>query len=121
MSPPSPPSSPSSPSPPSSSHSEEERKARVKDAGRDSRLSFRKFGEYQLRREYKDVALEKCAGAIKDFAECAQKQGLMVVFSCQKYNRGVQDCMAIHNSDEGFEKYKLEHQDELEKRSSLRG
>lgn len=97
------------------SDADAERKARIKDASRQSRLSFKKFGEHQLRREFKDMAIEKCNDAIKEFAMCAQEKGLMVVFSCRHLNRAVNECMAIHNSNEAFERYKDANQDVLKK------
>ena len=93
-----------------------ETKARIKDAGRDGRLSFRNFAEHQMRREFKDMALEKCSHHVKDFAVCAEEQGLMVVFNCRHHSKALNECMAIHNSNEAFEKYKEEHKEELEKR-----
>ena len=93
-----------------------ETKARIKDAGRDGRLSFRNFAEHQMRREFKDMALEKCSQHVKDFAVCAEEQGLMVVFNCRHHSKALNECMAIHNSNDAFEKYKEEHKVELEKR-----
>ncbi len=90
-----------------------EEKARIKDAGRDGRLSFRKFGEHQLRREFKDMAIDKCRTEINAFGKCAQDNGLMVVWRCRHLNKELNACMAIHNSHEAFEKYKEENQDAL--------
>jgi hypothetical protein len=84
-----------------------------KDFDRDSRLSFKKFGEHQLRREFKDIAVEKCRTEINAFGKCAQENGLMVVWSCRHLNKGLNACMAINNSKEAFEKYKEENQDAL--------
>lgn len=100
------------PAPPSA-----EGKARIKEAGREGRLSFRNFAEHQMRREFKDMALEKCQDHVRDFAECAQESGLMVVFNCRHHSKALNACMAIHNSNEAFEKYKEEHKEELEKRT----
>ena len=97
---------------------EAERQARIKDASRSSRLSFRKYGEHQLRREFKDMAIEKCNPEVKAFAQCAQEKGLMVVVSCQSFHRAVGNCMRKHNSDEEFEKYKAANQDVLDKYST---
>lgn len=69
-----------------------------------------------MRREFKDMALEKCSQHVKDFALCAEEQGLMVVFNCRHHSKALNECMAIHNSNEAFEKYKEEHKEELEKR-----
>ena len=95
------------------SMSSTEEKAKMKDYGRDSRLSFKKFGEHQLRREFKDMAIDKCKTEINAFGKCAQENGLMVVWSCRDFNRKLNACMAIHNSHEAFEKYKEENQDAL--------
>lgn len=90
-----------------------EESAKIKDYGRDSRLSFKKFGEHQLRREFKDMAIEKCRTEINAFGKCAQDNGLMVVFKCRDFNKELNKCMAIHNSSEAFETYKRENQDAL--------
>ncbi len=87
--------------------------ARTKDVGRDGRLSFRKFGEHQLRREFKDLAIEKCRNEINAFGKCAQDNGLLVVWNCRHLNKELNACMAIHNSKEAFEKYKEENEDLL--------
>ena len=90
-----------------------EQKAKVKEASRDGRLSFRKFGEHQLRREFKDMAIEKCRDKINAFGKCAQEQGLLVVFKCRQFNKDLNACMAVHNSHEAFEKYMKENEDAL--------
>lgn len=94
-----------------------EHKARTKEFSREGRLSFRNFAEHQMRREFKEMALDKCKEPIREFAQCAQEKGLMVVFSCRHLNKAINDCMALHNSNEAFEKYKEEHADELDKRT----
>jgi Cytochrome c oxidase biogenesis protein Cmc1 like. len=91
----------------------DEQKAKIREASRDGRLSFRKFGEHQLRREFKDMAIEKCKEHIHAFGKCAQEQGLMVVFKCRQFNRDLNACMAIHNSNEAFEEYKKKNEDGL--------
>jgi hypothetical protein len=94
-----------------------ESKARIKDAGRDSRLSFRNFAEHQMRREFKGESLEvHCAPHIKAFAECAEEKGLMVVWSCRGLHKDFNKCMETYNSNEAWERYKTAHADELEKR-----
>mmetsp|Transcript_4730 Transcript_4730/g.5453 ORF Transcript_4730/g.5453 Transcript_4730/m.5453 type:complete len:109 (-) Transcript_4730:205-531(-) len=90
-----------------------EEKAKVKDGSRDGRLSFRKFGEHQLRREFKEIAIEKCRDQINAFGKCAQESGLMVVFKCRDFNKELNKCMAIHNSHEAFEEYKAKNEDLL--------
>jgi Cytochrome c oxidase biogenesis protein Cmc1 like len=91
-----------------------ERNARMKDYSRESRLSFRKFAEHQLRRDLKDEALEICKPHVEAFAACAQEKGLMVVFSCKHLHQEVQQCLALHNGEEAWERYKEKHKDKLE-------
>ena len=69
-----------------------------------------------MRREFKDVALEQCQEPIREFAQCAQESGLLVVVKCRHLNKAINACMAVHNSNEAFEKYKQEHEDELNKK-----
>jgi hypothetical protein len=89
-----------------------------KDNARDNRLSFRNFAEHQMRREFKDMVLEqKCNEHLKEFAKCAEQEGLMVIIKCRHLNRALTDCMKVHNSNEAWEKYKAEHKEELEKRT----
>jgi hypothetical protein len=90
--------------------------AAFKDNSRDSRLSFRKFGEHQLRREFKEIAIEKCRDQIQAFGQCATDSGLLVVFKCKSFNRDVQECMRKYNSPEEFEKFKAENEDLLMKK-----
>ena len=85
----------------------------IKDASRQGRLSFRKFAEHQLRNEFKEEAMDKCKLQIRAFAECGRDEGLMVVFRCRDFQKEVNDCMAIYNSPEAFEKYKQRHAADL--------
>ena len=98
-----------------------EGKARAKDAARDSRFHFSNFAEHSMRREMKEEALEKCNNQVKEFAECAQEKGLWVVWSCSKQHAAIKQCLALHNSEEAWVRYKEEHKDELEARSKLQG
>jgi len=91
-----------------------EYQARVKEYSREGRLSFQKFAEHKLRGEFKAQAMDKCQDSIKAFAECAEKQGLFVVFNCRKFHKEFQECMYEHNSNEAFERYKEEHKNELD-------
>jgi hypothetical protein len=102
---------PSSPPP-----NDEETKGKIKDYGRDSRLSFRNFAEHQLRKEFKEDAIEKCGLQIKAFAECGKEEGIMVVFRCRDFQASVNECMGIYNSKEAWEKYKKDHEFDLDKR-----
>ena len=101
----------------SSSPSAEEIRGRIKDAGRESRLSFRNFAEHQLRKEFKEIAMDKCKLQIKAFAECSKEEGVMVVFRCRDFQTAVKECMYTYNSPEAFEKYKLEHHEDLANRT----
>lgn len=100
---------------------EKEHAARVKDGGRESRLSFRNLAEHTLRREMREVAMEICKPQIGEFAKCSEEKGLMVVISCRKFFQGINDCMATHNSEEAWQKYKVEHEAEIEKKSKVGG
>jgi hypothetical protein len=94
----------------------DEQKQRAKEASRDGRLSFRKFGEHQLRREFKDMAIETCREEINMFGDCAQKEGLLVVFKCRKFMKGLNACMQIHNSHEAFDVYLKNNEAALRKK-----
>ena len=92
-------------------------KADNRDYGRDDRLSFRKFAEHKMKREFKEVAIKKCEVPLKNFGQCAQDNGLLVVFKCRDFNKKINECMAEHNSPEAFQKYLEENKDELDKRT----
>ena len=96
-----------------------EKKARMKDMARESRFNFRNLAEHQLRRELKEEAIEICNPELKKFAECSQEKGLMVVFSCQALFREVNKCLQIHNGEEAWQKYKVKHADEIERRARV--
>lgn len=89
----------------------------IKDEGRESRLSFRRFAEHKMKREFKEAAIKTCDPHLKAFGQCAQENGLMVVFRCRELNKKINDCMMEHNSEEKFQAYLRENQDELEKRT----
>jgi len=92
----------------------------MKTNARESRLSFRNIAEHTLRRELKEEAMEICKPQIKAFAECAQEQGLWVVWSCKHLFKEVNSCMATHNGEEAWQKYKAKHEDEIERRAKGR-
>ena len=96
-----------------------EARARSKDLARDSRFTFRNLAEHQLRRELKEEAMEICNPQLKDFAECAQEKGLMVVFSCNALFRKVNECLNEYNGEEAWQKYKVLHADEIERRARV--
>ena len=93
---------------------------RMKYDGRESRLSFRKFAEGRLRNDLKEEAIEICNPEIKTFAECSQEAGLMVVFTCKHLFQKVNECMSIHNGEEAWQRYKVENEDEIERKATLR-
>jgi hypothetical protein len=86
----------------------------MKDTGREGRLSFRNFAESQLRKEFKQEALKKCDLQINGLACCIKDNGLFAPFRCKEYQKDVNECMAVYNSDERFEVYKKEHQADLD-------
>jgi len=88
----------------------------MKDMGREGRLSFKNFAEHQMRREFKDQAIDKCRDQINAFGKCAQENGLLVVFNCRKFNKDMNECMQLHNSEEEFQKYLDLHTEDLNKR-----
>jgi N-acetylglucosamine kinase-like BadF-type ATPase len=96
-----------------------ESRARMKEMARDSRFNFRNLAEHQLRRELKEEAIEICNPQLKEFAECSQEKGLMVVFSCQSFFQKVNECLNEHNGVEAWEKYKAKHADEIERRARV--
>ncbi|KAL7467552.1 hypothetical protein ACHAXS_007801 [Conticribra weissflogii] len=92
-------------------------RARIKDDGREARLSFRKFAEHKMKREFKEEAIKKCEHHVKNFGKCAQENGLLVVFKCRDLNKKINECMMEHNSEEKFQAYLRENQAELERRT----
>jgi hypothetical protein len=104
------------PTPPTPPQSTAEAAGRMKDMGRETRLSFRNFAEHQLRREFKADAMEKCDLQIGAFAECGQREGIMVVFRCREFQKDIAECMAVYNSPEAFEQYKTLHAADLDNR-----
>ena len=74
----------------SNTNSNNDQAGRIKDDGRESRLTFRNFAEHQLRREFRELAMETCDAPIKAFAECGKEHGLMVVFKCREFQADVQ-------------------------------
>jgi hypothetical protein len=92
----------------------------AKDAGREGRLSFRKFAEHQLRIEFKREAMEKCDLQLKAFADCAKIEGVMVVFRCREFQSAVNECMTVYNSTERWEMYKLDHEADMANKVPLK-
>ena len=89
---------------------------RMKDAGRNSRLSFRNFAEHQLRNEFKEEAMEKCHVQVKAFAECASEEGILVVFRCREFQSAINECLSVYASNERWELYKKENAEDLANR-----
>ena len=92
-------------------------RAQVKDDGRDARLSFRRFAEHKMKREFKEAAIKKCEEHLKNFGQCAQENGLLVVFKCRELNKKINECMHEHNSPEKFQEFLKANQDELDRRT----
>ena len=59
----------------------------TKGDARSSRLTLRKNNEEVLRRVLQTEARKKCNDAIKNFADCAKTNGMMVVLQCRKLNK----------------------------------
>jgi Cytochrome c oxidase biogenesis protein Cmc1 like len=100
--------------------SEAEMKGRMKDYARESRFTFRNAAEYQLKRELKEEAMEKCYEQLKNFAVCSEAKGLMVIISCRPLFQKVNECLGKHNGEEAWQAYKEKNKDELERRANLR-
>ena len=81
----------------------------LKDAGREGRLSFKKFKEHQLRNEFRDDILKNCQLQVKALAECSKAEGLMVVFRCKEFHNEVNECMAHFGSNDRWEQFKQEN------------
>jgi hypothetical protein len=90
----------------------------LKDAGRQSRLSIKKFEEHQLRTEFKSIAIERCKDQVQAFGKCASDNGLMVVFRCRDFLKRMNACMEQQNSNEEFQKYKDKHRPDLTQKSA---
>lgn len=82
-------------------------------AERDSRLSFTNYAEHTLRKELNLIALKKCNGKIREFGMCSEEQGLLVTIRCRAQMKALNECLAVHNSEEEFDKYKKMKEDEL--------
>lgn len=55
-----------------------------KDEARDSRLVLRKTNQEVIRKELRANAYKHCVDETKLFADCAKKEGFMVVFKCRE-------------------------------------
>ena len=77
-------------------------------------MSFRKIGEHQLRQELKEEALEICDPEVKAFAKCSSEKGLLVIFSCRDLFHKVNQCLSLNAGEEAWQKYKAEHEDEID-------
>ncbi len=55
-----------------------------KQDARDARLSLKGGQEEVLRKKLQQIAKEKCDITTRAFAECAQKEGFWVIWSCRK-------------------------------------
>ena len=89
---------------------------KVKDAGRESRLSFRNFAENQLRRDFKADAMKQCGLQVGAFAECIKDEGLLAPFKCREFKKDCNECMVFYNSEERFRLYVKEHEEDTEKK-----
>ena len=60
----------------------------------------------KLKQELSDIAIAKCHSVAEKFAECAQANGLMVVFKCQDHNKALNACLHQYTNNEQFEIYR---------------
>ena len=70
-----------------------------------------------MRREFKDQAIDKCREHINAFGKCAQENGLLVIFNCRQFNKDMNECMKLNNSEEEFKKYLSAHSEDLDRRT----
>ena len=85
----------------------------MKDTGREGRLSFRKFAENQLRRDFKADAMKRCDLQIGAFAQCIKEEGLLAPFKCREIRKDVDECMTVYNSEERFQLFVKDHEEEI--------
>jgi Cytochrome c oxidase biogenesis protein Cmc1 like len=83
---------------------------RVKDSGREGRLSFRHYADHELRKEFKQDAMKQCDLQVGAFAGCIKEEGLWAPFRCREYQKDVNECMTEYNSEERFLAYKRDHE-----------
>eukprot|EP00613_Pedinella_sp_CCMP2098_P003139 CAMPEP_0171639018 /NCGR_PEP_ID=MMETSP0990-20121206/29402_1 /TAXON_ID=483369 /ORGANISM="non described non described, Strain CCMP2098" /LENGTH=92 /DNA_ID=CAMNT_0012212553 /DNA_START=46 /DNA_END=324 /DNA_ORIENTATION=+ len=72
--------------------------------GTSGRLSME--AKYHLRQELNLIARNKCDETIKTFAECAQANGLGVVFFCRQKNNAMNECLHQFTNEDAFEEFK---------------
>mmetsp|Transcript_16318 Transcript_16318/g.16436 ORF Transcript_16318/g.16436 Transcript_16318/m.16436 type:complete len:93 (+) Transcript_16318:218-496(+) len=72
---------------------------------RSLRLSMRRNNEEVLRRKFLIEVKERCKDKFHAFGECAQNNGILVVFNCRKENQAMSDCMDNINTAANFRDY----------------
>mmetsp|Transcript_43233 Transcript_43233/g.97712 ORF Transcript_43233/g.97712 Transcript_43233/m.97712 type:complete len:92 (-) Transcript_43233:321-596(-) len=75
-----------------------------KDGGRSGRLSME--AKYHLRQELNLNARRKCDDSIRAFAECAEKNGLGVVFFCRDKNTAMNECLHQYTNEAAFNEFR---------------
>lgn len=71
----------------SSNTNPNEPSADVKSDARSSRMSLKKSKEEVYRKELLALAREKCSEEVRNFGQCAAKEGMLVVIYCREHNR----------------------------------
>lgn len=88
--------------------------ASEKTSARDSRLKNNNFlslksgrlarFEEELQQELNVKARAACAPVMKAFAECAKREGLLVVVKCRQENTEVNDCLRQYTNKDELDK-----------------
>lgn len=81
--------------------------------GQDARLKWTKKAELRLQEELKYIARKKCDSAIANFAQCAEENGLLVIFRCNQQNKKMNECLGKYTNPQSFEDYKRSREEEL--------
>ena len=74
--------------------------------------------EKNLSEELQMIALQKCDHKVRQFAECAKAQGMLVVFKCRGENREMNKCLSQYTNPEAFAVYKAARMAELDASNS---
>mmetsp|Transcript_57523 Transcript_57523/g.125114 ORF Transcript_57523/g.125114 Transcript_57523/m.125114 type:complete len:98 (+) Transcript_57523:33-326(+) len=81
-----------------------------KGEARDVRLKYiRKTEQEVIRMRLIEEAKVSCKEKFRDFAECSQASGLLVVLRCRRENRAISDCIDSHYNEDVFQKYLRDH------------
>jgi hypothetical protein len=58
----------------------------AKSEARDDRLTLRKNNEEVMRKKFQEESKKKCQWAFRALGQCAEKEGLLVLFNCRVEN-----------------------------------